>query len=212
MWVASLQSRLPTAANLVWVGWQVGRNHYYYYEERNETEAALIKKPPFCPGGDPWHLHMQPVPAGVARWPVGIPSPDCCQSGPAAPAGLLGSWAPGLSATVNLSSPGGLAAWGSASECYLFRLGPATCTPPISLFHSSLINPTPSRLLFASCLFHILSCTQPFPPIERPPIASTSSLSPFSTQDQNTFSKMAELRRKLVIVGDGACGKTCLLM
>ena len=27
----------------------------------------------------------------------------------------------------------------------------------------------------------------------------------------NTHKKMAAIRRKLVIVGDGACGKTCLL-
>jgi len=34
----------------------------------------------------------------------------------------------------------------------------------------------------------------------------------FSNQHLATLLEMAEIRRKLVIVGDGACGKTCLLM
>lgn len=144
--------RLPSAANLGWVGWRVGRNRYYYYEERNETEAALIKGPPLCPGGDPWHLHMQPVPAGVARWPVGIPSPACCQSGPAAPAGLLGSLQLSIYPALGAWPPGGVRASATFFDWDLQR----ALLLSLSFTHHSSTQPhhdSFSRLAFSSsCL------------------------------------------------------------
>jgi hypothetical protein len=45
------------------------------------------------------------------------------------------------------------------------------------------------------------------------PCPSSTTATPARTQPHTPDThKMAEIRRKLVIVGDGACGKTCLLM
>lgn len=168
--------RLPSAANLGWVGWRAGRNRYYYYEERNETEAALIKGPPpsargVTPGTCTCSQSRLEWPGGQWAFPVlHAVSLDLLPR--------LGSWALCNCQSIQPWGPGRL------EECErVLPFSTGTCnvhSSYLSLFHSSLINPTPSRLLFASCLFFILSCTQPFPPIERPPIASTSSFSPFS--------------------------------
>lgn len=133
-----------------------------------------------------------PLPGGWPPWQhmqsqwavsVGSPSPACCQS-----------WACCWALSNCQASPGVL---------------PFDWQPPISLFHSSTQphHDSFSRLAFASsCLAFTHSH----------PLTATHHIYIFSLplhhSRSNTSSKMAELRRKLVIVGDGACGKTCLLM
>lgn len=78
---------------------------------------------------------------------------------------------------------------------------PATSSPSLSLLRTSYSS-TPSKpiqLLTSASLCLRASQQLRF---------RRSTLHHFSINSQ----AMAEIRRKLVIVGDGACGKTCLLM
>lgn len=112
----------------------------------------MIKGPPLGPGVGPWQVLLVPVLPVLQVLPAVSSVWACC------PAGFL-------QLSIYLVPTIGTQPWGL--QVLPFRLGLATCTPPISLFHSS--TQTPSRLLFASCLFLILSCTHPFPPIDAHP-------------------------------------------
>jgi hypothetical protein len=85
-----------------------------------------------------------------------------------------------------------------------FVLGSAVLCPPVasyatvSLSYGKRKRHSPSRLPASSSYNNHPN--------------NTTSTNPRTTPHPRKKHIMAEIRRKLVIVGDGACGKTCLLM
>lgn len=77
--------------------------------------------------------------------------------------------------------------------------GNALFTLGLALIYHDILLPTAA--IIRSCGLRVLP----------QPLGNMKSMR-YRYMKANNASKMAEIRRKLVIVGDGACGKTCLLM
>ena len=101
----------------------------------------------------------------------------------------------GTQTQASATAPGGVVL--SRRRCRR-RHGPA---PSLAGVERAL-HPDLTTQLTSTFLHHLLT-----------PCPSSTTAPPARTQPHTPDTpKMAEIRRKLVIVGDGACGKTCLLM